>query len=196
MFEGLSLVGSMKRGSCNPTKRHVKASKHRYQESCFRLLASFRFPIRFPTVYKVLIQKRNMPTFSQGPCRAVYSFIEKRPCLERAPISSMSGLGMYPHLQWKPSSWNMTVLRSQNKGKKTSINRPRSIFQRFGGYCTRSHQDTMIKQSYWELLVSNILILVQRVQVPNISGLWFQKPYHSWLLGPEPLNIGYLDPLG
>ena len=32
--------------------------------------------------------------------------------------------------------------------------------------------------------------LPQRVQVPNISGLWFQKPYSEWFLGPESLDIG------
>ena len=36
--------------------------------------------------------------------------------------------------------------------------------------------------------------LAQRVQVPNISGLWFQKPFRVWLLGPGSLNIRYLDP--
>ena len=46
------------------------------------------------------------------------------------------------------------------------------------------------------LLLSLSLSLSQRVQVPNISGLWSQKPYPQWLLGPESLNIGYLDLLG
>ena len=40
-----------------------------------------------------------------------------------------------------------------------------------------------------------------RVQVPNVSGLWSQKPYPEWLngiwdLGPDSSNIAYLDPLG
>ena len=26
--------------------------------------------------------------------------------------------------------------------------------------------------------------------------LWSQTPYLYWFLGPESLNIGYLDPLG
>ena len=36
----------------------------------------------------------------------------------------------------------------------------------------------------------------QRVQVPNILGLWSQKPLRVGFLGPESLNVGYLDPLG
>ena len=36
----------------------------------------------------------------------------------------------------------------------------------------------------------------QRVQVPNISGLWSQIPLKVWFWGPETLNIGYLDLLG
>ena len=36
---------------------------------------------------------------------------------------------------------------------------------------------------------------MKRVQVPNI-GLGSQKPLMVWFLGPESLNIGYLDPLG
>ena len=35
----------------------------------------------------------------------------------------------------------------------------------------------------------------QEVQVPNVSGLWSQKPFRVWFLGPVSLNIGYLDPL-
>ena len=41
-----------------------------------------------------------------------------------------------------------------------------------------------------------IRMLTQRVQVPNISELWSQIPFRVWYLGPESLNIGYLDPLG
>ena len=36
----------------------------------------------------------------------------------------------------------------------------------------------------------------QRVQVPNIEGLWSQKTLRVWYLEPESLNVGYLDPLG
>ena len=36
----------------------------------------------------------------------------------------------------------------------------------------------------------------QRVQVPNIWGLWSQKPLMVWFLEPESSNIGYFDPLG
>ena len=36
----------------------------------------------------------------------------------------------------------------------------------------------------------------QRVQVPNIEGLWSQIPLRVWLLGSKTSNIGYLDPLG
>ena len=36
---------------------------------------------------------------------------------------------------------------------------------------------------------------IQRVEVPNIEGLWSQKPYPEGYLGPESLNIGYLDTL-
>ena len=37
----------------------------------------------------------------------------------------------------------------------------------------------------------------QRVQLPNISGFWLEKPYHlECILEPETSNIGYLDPLG
>ena len=32
--------------------------------------------------------------------------------------------------------------------------------------------------------------------MPNILGLWSQIPFRVWFLGPETLNIGYLDPLG
>ena len=32
--------------------------------------------------------------------------------------------------------------------------------------------------------------------MPNISGFRSQKPLRVWFLGPEPLNIRYLDPLG
>ena len=42
---------------------------------------------------------------------------------------------------------------------------------------------------------SEAMIVAQRVQVPNIYGLWSQKPFRVWFLGPESLNIGYLDPL-
>ena len=38
--------------------------------------------------------------------------------------------------------------------------------------------------------------VTRRVRVPNTCGFWFQKPYSRWYLGPETLNIGYLDPLG
>ena len=38
--------------------------------------------------------------------------------------------------------------------------------------------------------------LTQRVQVPSILGLWSKIPLRVWFLGPETLNIGYLDPLG
>ena len=34
------------------------------------------------------------------------------------------------------------------------------------------------------------------LNISNISGLWYQNPYPSWVLGPETLNIEYLDPLG
>ena len=38
--------------------------------------------------------------------------------------------------------------------------------------------------------------LTRRVQAHNIQGLWFQKPYTEWCLGPEFFNVRYLDPLG
>ena len=39
-------------------------------------------------------------------------------------------------------------------------------------------------------------LATQRVQVPNIYGLWSQKPVRALLLGLETSNIRYLDPLG
>ena len=44
--------------------------------------------------------------------------------------------------------------------------------------------------------VGPVSFLTQRVQVPNIDGLWLQTPYLKWFLGSETTNIGYLDPLG
>ena len=46
--------------------------------------------------------------------------------------------------------------------------------------------------------VGSALVLVYsfpRVQVPNIQGLWFQKPFRVWLLEPKAVNIWYLDPV-
>ena len=37
--------------------------------------------------------------------------------------------------------------------------------------------------------------LSQRVQVPNIQGLWSRIPLRVWFWGAESLKIGYLDPL-
>ena len=35
-----------------------------------------------------------------------------------------------------------------------------------------------------------------RVQVAHVQGLWSQQPSPEGFLGPESLDIGYLDPLG
>ena len=40
------------------------------------------------------------------------------------------------------------------------------------------------------------LLETPRVQVPNSSELWSQRPFRVWYLGPGSLTIGYLDPLG
>ena len=32
--------------------------------------------------------------------------------------------------------------------------------------------------------------------MPNSQGLWSQKPYPYWFLGPGSFNTGYLDHLG
>ena len=37
--------------------------------------------------------------------------------------------------------------------------------------------------------------ITQRVQVPNIQGLWAPIPLRVWFLEPETSNVGYLDPL-
>ena len=40
-------------------------------------------------------------------------------------------------------------------------------------------------------------LVAHKVHVPNTLGVWFQKAYLHYFLGPEPTkNIGYLDPLG
>ena len=36
----------------------------------------------------------------------------------------------------------------------------------------------------------------QRVQVPSISGVWFQTTLRVWFWEPETSKIGYLHPLG
>ena len=35
-----------------------------------------------------------------------------------------------------------------------------------------------------------------QVQLPNIQGVWSQKPYIDLFLEPETSNTRYLDPLG
>ena len=44
--------------------------------------------------------------------------------------------------------------------------------------------------------VMSDLFICQRMQIPNIYGLWSQIPLKVWFLGAEASNIGYLDPLG
>ena len=64
---------------------------------------------------------------------------------------------------------------------------------------SRSCADELCKTSaaaQGSLQTSSRALGTQRVQVPNIQGLWSQEPLRIWLLEPETSNVGYLDPLG
>ena len=50
--------------------------------------------------------------------------------------------------------------------------------------------------SMLEVIKRALYSVTERVQVPNISGLWSPKPLRVWFSKPESLSIGYLDSLG
>ena len=68
-----------------------------------------------------------------------------------------------------------------------------SIFQLFGVYC-RVPKSLLFVPASPDSLEDHRM--AQRVHVPNTSGLRSQRPLRVWFLGPESLNVGYLDPLG